>query len=478
MGAGEIFLSCNNLTLEQYRTIVLSRALTGAGGCAVSIAVLVIILLTTKRKAWENLTKRIYLANILYTLLYSIASIAAVNYSHPPSQESTWCEVMGFILHYSGTLVVVHYLALVLTVAFQVILSVCQAVRKRSDSFRKAKLKLGELFLFLILFLCPLLNSWEPFLPQLPSYGNYGPLCWFRLELTDNCTYNTLNERYLQAIPFAVVCFGYFVLTFTVLLILCGMYCKFRTTTIGGRIVRVIPTAVFLVILPIVMMVEFVKSAVHSNGFGSFSVWLTYMTATLASTIVMLMAVGAYVHFPTCGCEQCRRCPYLPTRKSELQPVLLDPNNNPRMKKYTNLHPPVITETTPRPLKVNHHNNPSNTKYSVAHSPVTTESAPMIVHPPKLDHHNNPSDTLYSVAHSPVTTETTPLILHLPKVDHRNDPSHTMYSIAHSPVTTETSPLTPLPPKVNYCNDPSHTNYSIAHSPVTTDPVGVCRVLH
>ena len=85
MDAGEVFLSCNNLTLEQYRAIVLSGALTGAGGCVVSIVVLVIILLTTKRKAWQNLTKRVYLATVLYTLFYSIEGIAALNYSHPPS---------------------------------------------------------------------------------------------------------------------------------------------------------------------------------------------------------------------------------------------------------------------------------------------------------------------------------------------------------------------------------------------------------
>ena len=213
MDAGDVFLSCNNLTLEQYRTIVLSRALTGAGGCAVSIALLVIVLLTTKRKVWENLTKRVYLANVLYTLLYSIVAIAAVNYSRPPSQETTWCEAMGFILQYSATLVIVHYLALALTIVLQVTLPVYQAVRKRNNSFRKTNFKLGEFFLFLILFLCPLLNSWEPFLQQLPSYGNYGPFCWFRLELTDNCTYNTLDQRFLRGIPFAVACFGYSVLT-------------------------------------------------------------------------------------------------------------------------------------------------------------------------------------------------------------------------------------------------------------------------
>ena len=202
-------------------------------------------------KAWENLTKRVYLVTVLYTLLYSMMDIAAVNYSRPPSQESAWCEAMGFILQYSGTLVMVHYCALAITVVLQVTLPVCQAVRKRANSFRKAKLKLGEVCLFLILFLCPLLNSWEPFLPQLPSYGNYGPLCWFRLELTNNCTYNTYNGRFLQAIPLAVVCFGCFLLTFTISLILCGIYIRFHTTTIRGHIIRVIPTVVILIILPL-----------------------------------------------------------------------------------------------------------------------------------------------------------------------------------------------------------------------------------
>ena len=380
MDAGELFLYCNNLTLEQYRTIVLSRALTGAGGCAVSIAVLVIILLTTKRKAWENLTKRIYLAIIVNNFLYSIASIAAVNYSHPPSQESTWCEAMGFILQYSGTLLVVQYLAITLTVVFQVTLSVYQAVRRRNNGFRKANFKWLEVFLFLILFLCPLLNSWEPFLPQLPSYGNYGPLCWFRLELTDNCTYNTLNERYLQSIPFAVVCFGYSVLTFTISLTLCGMYCKFRTTTIGGRIIRVIPTAVVLVILPLVIMVWFIKSAVHSDDFGSFSAWLINVIGIKAANFVLLTAIGIYVHFPTHVCEQCRRSPYLSTEQSELQPLLPPERNISTQTRFSNPHSTVTTETTPlitHALKVGQQNDCSCTSFSIAHSSITT-TAPLV----------------------------------------------------------------------------------------------------
>ena len=381
MDAGEVFLSCNNLTLQQYRTIVLSRALTGAGGCTVSIAVLAIVLLTTKRKAWENLTKRVYLANILYNLFYSIVSIAAVNYSRPPSQESVWCEAMGFILQYSGTLVVVHYLAIALTVMLQVTLPVYQAVRKRTDSFRKANLKCAEVILYLVLFFCPLLISWEPFLPQMPSYGNYGPLCWFRLELTDNCTYNTLNECFLQSIPVVVVCFGCSLLTFTVFLILCGIYYKFRTTTIGGRIVRVIPTVVVLIILLLVIMVWFIKLAVHSAGFGSFSAWLTNVTGIRAASLVLLTAIGMYVHFPRHVCKQCRRSPYLSTGQSELQPLPPPEHSSSTQTRFINPHSTVTTETTPlipRAPNMAHHNDHSHTSFSIAHSLVTTVTAPFV----------------------------------------------------------------------------------------------------
>ena len=288
---------------------------------------------------------------------------------------------MGFILQYSGTLLVVQYLAITLTVVFQVTLSVYQAVRRRNNGFRKANFKWLEVFLFLILFLCPLLNSWEPFLPQLPSYGNYGPLCWFSLELTDNCTYNALNERYLQSVPVAVVCFGCSVLTFTVLLILCGMYCKFRMTTIGGRIIKVIPTAVVLVILPLVIMVWFIRLAVYSDGFGSFSAWLKNVTGIRAANFVLLTATGIYVHFPTHMCEQCRRSPYLSTEQSELQPLLPPKRNISTQTRFSNPHSTVTTETLPlmpHALKVSQHNDCSHTSFSIAHSSVTTVTAPLI----------------------------------------------------------------------------------------------------
>ena len=478
MDAGEVFLSCNNLTLEQYRTIVLSRALTGAGGCVVSIAVLGIILLTTKRKAWENLTKRVYLANILYTLLYSIAAIAAVNYSHPPSQESAWCEAMGFILQYSGTLVIVHYCAFTLVVVFQVTSPVF-AVSQNKKPCDAGRTKLREVFLYLFLFLCPLLNTWEPFLPQIPSYGNYGPLCWFRLELTNNCTYSTFNECFLEAIPNAVVCFGYFVLTSTISLALCGLYCKFRANKSGNRIIRVIPTVVVLTILTLVMMLWFLLSAVSPKGFGivgSFSAWLKNVTITTATTTGMLVAVGIYVHFPTHLCKQCRRAtdlhqqirPVGQNEGIEQQPAHPPEHNNPPEEHFNNPPPDHMTAPlVPSPPKVNHRNNsrPSHTGYSNPHSPVTTdhETAPLL---PKVNHRNNRSSTCYSASHETVTTNV-PSIPHPPKVVHQNKPLQTRSTNCHSPVTTDHETA----PKVNPYNDRSSTCYSASHETVTTDAV-------
>ena len=465
MDAGEVFLSCNNLTLEQYRTIVLSRALTGAGGCVVSIAVLGIIVLTTKRKAWENLTKRVYLANIFYTFLYSIAVIAAVNYSHPPSQESAWCEAMGFLLHYSGTLVIVHYCALAVVVVFQVTLPVF-AVSQNKKPCNPRRTKLREVFLYLFLFLCPLLNSWEPFLPQIPSYGNYGPLCWFRLELTNNCTYSTFNERFLEAIPNAVVCFGYFVLTSTISLALCGWYCKFRTKK---SIIKFITTVAVLTVLTLVMMLWFLLSAVSSKGFGkvgSFSAWLKNATITTATTTGMLLAVGMYVHFPT---YLCRRAEVARTalhhqqhRIAEVDPhhqlppvgqnegIEQQPANPPEHNNLPdeNNPPPDLAPLVPSLPKVDHRNNPrpSHTGYSNPHSPVTTdhETAPLL---PKA---NNRSCTWYSVSHETVTTNAVLSNSHPPKVVHKNKPLQTRSTNCHLPVTIDHKAarlIAPPPPK-------------------------------
>ena len=353
-----IFLSCSNLTLGQYRRLVLARALTGAAGCVVSIAVLVIILLATRKKAWENLSKRVYIAIIFYNMLYSAVAIAAVNYSRPPSHESAWCRAMGFLLHYTGTLAVVHYGALAFAITFQVTLPVYQIVINKSGAILPWKAKLWEVILFLVLFLCPLLITWEPFLPQLSPYGNYGPLCWFSLELTDNCSTNMSDETFLQAVPYAVLCLAYLVTIIISLMTLSGLYCKFRTTTVGSRIIRVIPTVVFLTVIALVMTACFTVLAVPSISHGeiqSFSAWLVNVSVTLGPASGVLVAVGVYVHFPA---HLCRRSSHLGTRQLQSR---------------------ISERQTIRPSEIDHHNVPSYTVSKIAHETVTaTESSRLI----------------------------------------------------------------------------------------------------
>ena len=390
MDAEEVFLSCSNLTLGQYRAVTLAWGLTGAAACIVSLAVLGIILLiqVTKKQALENLPKRVYLATVLYTLLNSSMVIAAVNYSHPPSQEAAWCEALGFLLHYTGTLMIVHYCALAFTLVFQVTVPVyLEAVRKKKQNVYSPKKAKREVLLYLILFLCPLLNTWEPFLPQLPSYGNYGPLCWFQLEVTDNCTANKSDELFLRTIPFAVVCFGISVLTFTVSLALCCMYCKFHTKTIGSRIITVIPTIALVTVISFLMMLWFILLAITAKSqIGPFSTWVEHVTVAQAGTIGMLVVVGIYVHFPTHLCLYCKRA--LPQEGGQNEQQVI--------------HPP---ESAPY-----HNTQCSQMMYTNTHSraPVTTEATPLIspctCHP-EVDHHKYPTYTTCSISHEPVTTD-------------------------------------------------------------------------
>ena len=235
------------------------------------------------------------------------------------------------------------------------------------------------------MFLCPLLNTWEPFLPQLPSYGNYGPLCWFRLELTDNCTTNKTDELFLIAIPFAVVCFGSSVLTFTISLALCRIYCKFRAKTIGSRIITVIPMIALVTVIAFMMMLWYIMSAISSKShIGSFSTWLGSVTVAPAGTIAMLVrSCRSLCTIPNTSicCLHCSRALHREGEQNEQQVI----------------RPPQVA---------NHNTRCSQTMYTNPHSPVTTETIPLISsHRPEVDHHKYHTYTTCSISHEPVTTD-------------------------------------------------------------------------
>ena len=479
----DLFLRCNNLTLEQYRTIALARGLTGGAGCLVSLVVLVIVLLVAKKKTWENFCKRIYFAVILYTLLYSIASIAAVNYERHPTQESAWCAARGFLLHYAGTLVMVHFCVFAIAVMFQITapleLGLCQGIKERLNISNKKAIFL-EAFLFLILFFVPLLNTSEPFSSQLPFYGNYGPLCWFRLELTKNCTVSTADVFFLQAIPFAIMCFSCCMLTFLIsLTTLSGLYLKFRKEEnlgsrigtliptrkkekLGSRIGTLIPTMLIVTVLTFIMTGWFIVSAVTAKNFSnSFSDWLREATVTLAATVGILVATGIYIHFPTHLCDLCKRAYRGRHRRRALQ-IQVGPHNPPVQIPVG--HPPNLKQ-------------PSNVKQSVQTQPIyagshksltmstATQKSSQTHSLNKSGHiQSRSSHTKSHISYKPVTTTQ----------EAASQPSHTESRIVHEPVTT----LEAGQPSV------IDTESHISHEPVTTtqEPsqpsVTECRISH
>ena len=158
--------------------------------------------------------------------------------------------------------------------------------------------------------------TWEPFLPNLHSCGNYGPLCWFRLGLSDNCTSSSYNELFLQTIPYAVVCLVYIVRTVLILVVLFCLYCKLHIRVIEGAI----PTLLILMIIEVVTMIWFILSAVPFENIGSsFSHWITNVTVTTVTVSTVGILVGVAIYFPTYLCVRCSKsfCQHIRSRRSQ-----------------------------------------------------------------------------------------------------------------------------------------------------------------
>ena len=154
------------------------------------------------------------------------------------------------------------------------------------------------------------------------------------------------DESFLQAVPYAVLCLTYLVTTVISLMTLSGLYCKFRTTTVGSRIIRVIPTVVFLTVIALVMTACFTVLAVPSISHGeikSFSAWLVNVVVTLGPASGVLVAVGVYVHFPA---HLCQRSSHVGARQ---------------------LPSHTIERQTIRSSEIDHRNVPSYTVSKIAH---------------------------------------------------------------------------------------------------------------
>ena len=263
---------------QHFRAVILWRALTSGAALGITLAVLVIILLARRSKAWENLPKRVFLGVTLSTGAYFLVALVGVDYTHQylRGRYRAVCQGLGYLLNYTGTLVVVFYSAWVLVLLFHTTLPVLCNVLPHCDRLIESKLKktglkikrMGEVLLFLFLIACPaFLNTWEPFMSQVTSYGSYGPWCWFEQPLPTNCSNHTewYNEDalYLVAIPYTGALFVCSPFLLCVTIAWCGLYIKFHSSLVGNRVAKVIPIIILLLIVASLTTVVLLTSAVQ-----------------------------------------------------------------------------------------------------------------------------------------------------------------------------------------------------------------------
>ena len=139
----------------------------------------------------------------------------------------------------------------------------------------------------------------------LASYGNYGPLCWFRLEIDENCTYKnkvslSKDEYFLWTLPFAIMSFLLWSLASFITIMLCCLYCKFRKTKMGDHIRKAIGHGLFQTVASFVCLAWFSQfvsetSIKPSKTFSSWTVNVTMTPLTVAGAVILM---ASYIHLP------------------------------------------------------------------------------------------------------------------------------------------------------------------------------------
>ena len=321
--AEDLYLRCHNFTEEQYNTIILSRGITAGVGLLISIVMVLVIVMVMRRKACDNPPKRFTIQLIFSTAVYMVVAIISVKYSsHNPLENSRLCEISGFFLHYTGSVMIVNVLAAPVATLYQVITFVfpekTENLKQRMPTCCKASICEGILHVLVIF--CPLVDVCLPLFlhDHLPSYGSEGPWCWFQVELNHDCSTNKTIEYgilYLWGIPFEVLA----AITFSALAIttalLCGVYCKFYNTRTAENIKMFAPKIALILAVGLALLLGFAIAIIittknYGTASASYAATISDGTSNLISAIVMLTLIIVYVYLPShyliCKCLQWR----------------------------------------------------------------------------------------------------------------------------------------------------------------------------
>ena len=311
-----LIFNCTGLKLSpsQYKAVALARGLSGGLGLAICCLLLAILLLVTKKKSWENLSKRLSLGIILSTAVYLTLVAAGTWYKHPPPDQSIPCTVVGVLHFYFEVTLLLFYIITFLSLLFQVLRSAFpdtfMAQVQRNFKKRNSH-KRWEVGLFIVIPLLPSLMVWEPFLPGVTSYGRHGTSCWLHYELNttdckekDNSTHSIFVWVLISALAL-ILCLSV-ILTPAAL---CHLYLKFQSTKIATNIRKALLNLGIVLLVVFIAILGIVYSTLLSTyaRYLGFASWVQGEIGNPLFAIVTMILMVLYIHYSTLLEVCCRR---------------------------------------------------------------------------------------------------------------------------------------------------------------------------
>ena len=308
------------ISCYHFKTIMLGRILAASSCLVVSIAVLALMLLVLRRKAWENFPKRLFIACVIFTSGNSLAALAGIDYSHKSLRNSGndtgSCQELAFVSHYMESLVACSYVMWSFALLFHVIVPLCSPVERQTLRhklfllFSKRRRIVAEILLHITVIISPtFLTSWEPFvLARFATYGSNGLWCDYLRHIVQNCSETLYEETddmfYLSTITHSVLGVMCWVTMFVVVFVFCGLWVKFRKSHIGKRIFKGTLKIILLMVGASVVTLwlnVFLLATLYAKFkqlHNSQFVWIMHATVPITSNAVILMIVAVFLHFP------------------------------------------------------------------------------------------------------------------------------------------------------------------------------------
>ena len=307
--------------------VVVTSRILAAGGCLlVSLTVLAAILVLHRRKAWETLSKRLFIAYVVFTAVSAVVALGGIDYSHTSLESSATnnssgsCLELALALHFTGGLASMSYWSWALSFLVHVTLPVIESSpRPKLNQLLAVGKKRGariaiEVSIFAVIILVPVIvTSWEPLaLADTPDYGSNGLWCDYQHHSVFNCSekapyYNT-GTFYLSTLPYTSTAVFCWVLELLVVILLCGLRIKFKNTMIGKRILTSLPSVIFLlvgqsaILLLLVIFLTATVLAKYNQSPKSQFLWILHATLLILSNVITLLTVSLYLHFPLRKC--------------------------------------------------------------------------------------------------------------------------------------------------------------------------------